>query len=46
MSPVQFKLLSRLLPELLGEYEKSFGEIAVQNMEMALRPQPDQRDAG
>jgi hypothetical protein len=42
MSPVQFKMLSKLLPELLAEYERSFGEIAVQNIEMALRSEPDQ----
>jgi len=42
MSPVQFKLLSRLLPDLLAEYERNFGEIATQNIEMARRPDPDQ----
>lgn len=44
MSPVQFKLLSRLLPQLLTEYERNFGEIAVQNIEMALSSEPDQED--
>lgn len=41
MSPVQFKLLSKLLPDLLAEYERNFGEIAIRNIEMALRPEPD-----
>lgn len=44
MSPVQFKLLSKLLPELLNEYESNFGEVAARNIEMALRSEPDQGD--
>jgi len=34
--------LAKLLPDLLAEYERNFGEIATRNIEMALRPEPDQ----
>lgn len=44
MSSVQFKLLAKLLPELLNEYESNFGEIAARNIEMALRSEPDRGD--
>ncbi len=35
MSPTQFKILLRVLPDILSQYEASFGEIPVQGIVVA-----------
>lgn len=39
MSPIQFKLLNRVMPQLLSEYEAHFGEISTKGIEIGIVPQ-------
>lgn len=36
MSPTHFKIMMRVLPDILSQYEANFGEIPIQGMEIGL----------
>lgn len=46
MSPIQFKLLNRVMPQLLAEYESHFGEISTKGIEIGIVPQLSESQKG